>query len=122
MRRVKIQRKKRGFGYNAATRNMKAAKAFLTLTKILVGPWIRQEEAAKEHVLIQRHVADTELKVIRQSLAIEQTRRQELLNAQTRLALEAKFGKDEVARILGEPAPQEEPIIPPTDKNGYPTR
>ena len=46
---------------------------------------------------------DVALKEVTTSYRISQTIRTELLNAQTRLELEAAFGAENVARVLGEP-------------------
>lgn len=47
--------------------------------------------------------ADTRLKTERESYVVGQNQRVELLNVEKRLELEAKFGKERVSELLGEP-------------------
>jgi hypothetical protein len=57
---------------------------------------------------IENRRQDTRVKSERESYVVSQNQRLELLNIEKRLELEAKFGKDRVAELLGEPAKGDE--------------
>ena len=57
---------------------------------------------------IENRRQDTRVKSERESYVVSQNQRLELLNIEKRLELEARFGKDRVAELLGEPAKGDE--------------
>lgn len=107
-RKIRIQRKRKPWLHSQT----KQLFAVGNLCLALLRPWARLEadksRAAYEIARTARTLRDVELKEVTTSYRIEQARRTDLLNAQTRLKMEQEFGKANVARVLGEPVQDED--------------
>jgi len=85
MPRVRIQRKKKPWLQERTKHNFKVANAILGLLDIFYRqPIIEARKAQKIKAQIENREMDTGLKEIRKSLTIENARRVELLNAETK--------------------------------------
>lgn len=99
-RKIRIQRKRRPWLYNATKHNFAIGKLCLAI----LTPWARAEEVASrqayEHARTARTLKDVELKEITVAYRAEQARRTDLLNAKTYLDLCNKYSKGQVDEIL----------------------
>lgn len=100
--KFRIQRKRKPWLSGQNRQLFAFGKLGTTILKMFATYGGGAEKDRYYHAKIEVIRADARLKAERESLTVAQNQRVELLNAKMRLELEAKYGAEKVAALLGE--------------------